>query len=60
MSKAMLILAYLVDKKTAGNLCLLCLPGVFHHFAIKKNIKFKLIKHFYCSVFVFFFFCCLK
>lgn len=55
MSKAMLILAYLVDKKTAGNLCLLHLPGVFHHFAIKKNIKFKLIKHFYCSVFFFFF-----
>lgn len=34
MSKPMLILAHLVGKKAAGNLSLICLLGIFHHFAI--------------------------
>jgi len=34
MSKTMLILAHLVDKNAAGIWSLLCLPGIFHHFAI--------------------------
>lgn len=54
----MLILAHLIDKKAAGNVSLLCLPGIFHHFAILKIRNLNYLNNFtvvYGGFFVLFF-----